>query len=160
MEISQLIKTLSKYDVHYLLCGGLAVIIYGVPRMTTDIDLVLSFNENNLDKFDRALKELGYQNRIPVPLKSLADSKERTEVVKTKNLIAYSYFSNTGAMTVDVLLDMPVAFDDLWARKEIRSQGAYEVYMVSFDDLILLKTYSNRDQDKEDISLLKKLRGI
>jgi len=49
MEYLQLFKKLSEEQVRYLICGGLAVNIYGIPRMTADIDLLLDFTDVLMD---------------------------------------------------------------------------------------------------------------
>ena len=43
MEYLELFSKLEQFKVRYLICGGLAVNIYVIPRMTADIDLLLDF---------------------------------------------------------------------------------------------------------------------
>jgi len=45
MEYLKLFEQLQQHDIRYMLCGGLAVNVYGIPRMTADIDIVLDFEE-------------------------------------------------------------------------------------------------------------------
>jgi hypothetical protein len=54
MEIKKIFDVLNQYNVKYLVCGGLAVNIYGIPRMTADIDLLLDFEESNVLNFENA----------------------------------------------------------------------------------------------------------
>ena len=51
MEYLELFSKLEQFKVRYLICGGLAVNIYGIPRMTADIDLLLDFTEKNVTDF-------------------------------------------------------------------------------------------------------------
>lgn len=159
MEYQRLFSTLAAHNVRYLLCGGLAVNIYGVPRMTADIDLLLDFTEENLDAFGCVMKELQYEPIIPLPLIVLANSNERLRLVKEKNLIAYS-FSNrqSGHMSLDVLVKYPIDFNDLWTRKEQRSADGYMINLISLEDLIILKEYAGRSQDKDDVLMLNRFR--
>ena len=60
-------------------------------------------------------------------------------------------------MSVDVLIDSPITFEDMWERKEVRKVQNAEMYLVSVQDLIDMKKYSNRAQDQSDILLLSKL---
>jgi hypothetical protein len=57
MEYELLFEALWKGKIRSLVCGGLAVNIYGVPRMTADIDLLLDFEPENLSRFEQILKE-------------------------------------------------------------------------------------------------------
>ena len=35
------VKTLNSYHIPYALCGGMAVVLHGYPRLTRDIDLLI-----------------------------------------------------------------------------------------------------------------------
>ena len=159
-ELQQLLSALDRQGVRYLLCGGLAVNIYGVSRSTADIDILLDFTEENVDKFLKLIFLLKYLNSIPLPFQNLIDAEARKKAVKEKNLIAYSFFSTLkGRMSLDVLIDVPVTFDDLWERRETRLYEGVPVQMVSVDDLIILKEYAGREQDLQDVILLSRLKN-
>lgn len=158
MEYLELFKKLEEKQVRYLICGGLAVNIYGIPRMTADIDLLLDLTEENIEKFENAVKFLMYQAQIPVSLKTFINKEERQNAIKDKNLIAYSYFnSRSNYMSLDVLIDVPIPFADMWNSKESRLVEGVSVNIVSIEQLIILKQYANRKQDQDDILLLSKL---
>jgi hypothetical protein len=65
MDYLQIFDLLPTHNVRYLLCGGLAVNIYGVPRMTADIDLILDFDEDNLKQFEICVVNALYQSQLP-----------------------------------------------------------------------------------------------
>jgi hypothetical protein len=158
MEYLRIFKTLQDFKVRYLLCGGLAVNLYGIPRMTADIDLLLDFEEKNLEIFENAIRKLNYEKRLPVPIKNFLNMDDRKKAIQEKNLVAYSYYSQvTGFMDLDVLLDVPMAFEQLWEKKEVRVADNTEIFMVSVKHLIELKEYANRIQDQNDVFLLSKL---
>ena len=78
----------------------------------------------------------------------LADENKRKMLVQERNLIAFSFYSTIYQfVTLDVLMDMPFSFSELWQRKQIRKTKITEVLLVSVEDLVALKTYSNREQD-------------
>ena len=60
-------------------------------------------------------------------------------------------------MSLDVLLDVPIPFEELWKAKEERAIDKFRVNLVSVQHLIELKKYANRKQDNEDVILLSKL---
>ena len=158
MKYIQLFQKLDQYQVRYLICGGLAVNIYGIPRMTADINLLIDFTDENIDKFENALKILMYQSTLPISIKTFVNIEERQKAIKDKNLIAYSYFNiQANYMNLDVLMDVPMAFGELWNEKESRMVNGTAVNLVSVEHLIELKKYANRKQDIDDVILLSKL---
>ena len=54
-----------RQKVDYLLVGGLAVNLYGIPRVTHDIDILISFERKNVEKLMEILKRLDYVPRVP-----------------------------------------------------------------------------------------------
>ena len=158
MEIKKIFDVLNANNVKYLVCGGLAVNIYGIPRMTADIDLLLDFDETNISNFENATKYLMFQSVIPIQINTFIKKEERLKAITEKKLIAYSYFNaNKGYMNLDVLLDTPIDFNILWQQKTQRMVGETVINLVSIEHLIQLKTYANRIQDQNDVLLLSKL---
>ena len=159
MEYTDLFKKLDESKVRYIICGGLAVNIYGIPRMTADIDLLLDFEKENIAKFEKVISSLNYKSVLPFTLSTLVDSAKRSELKKEKNLIAFSYYNSmSNLMSVDVLMEAPLSFDEMWKNKEIRNVEKIEVYLVSVEHLIEMKKYSGRIQDKQDIIHLTKYK--
>lgn len=157
---AKLFRELSQNKVRYLICGGLAVNVYGIPRTTADIDLLLDFEEKNILSFEKVVADQNYKPLLPISLNSLVDKSKREEIIRKKNLVAFSYYNAiANIMSVDVLIDVPLSFDEIWARKEIRNFGTDEIFFISLDDLISLKHYSNRVQDKQDIFFLSKIKN-
>ena len=156
IQLKEIFQSLYQHEVKYLLCGGVAVNLYGIPRMTADIDVLVEWNENNLTRFEKAIGEHGYKHNLFFELKTLLSKELRLNYIKEKNLIAYSYSSNTlQALSLDVLIDVPINFEDCWNRKEIKHYKKTPVYVLAVEDLIALKEYANREQDRSDIANLK-----
>ena len=64
-DFKELLNTLKKHKVRYLVVGGYAVMKYTEPRFTKDLDLWISIDEENSTAMFAALKEFG------APLKGL-----------------------------------------------------------------------------------------
>lgn len=157
VHLKEIFKSLHKHEVKYLLCGGVAVNLYGIPRMTADIDVLLEWTEDNLERFEKAVAEHGYKKNLFFALKTLLQNEIRLKYIKEKNLIAFSYSSDLlQALSLDVLVDVPIDFTDCWSRKETKHLKETPVYLLSVDDLIQLKEYANREQDRSDIVNLKR----
>jgi hypothetical protein len=50
------LDTLTREGVEYILIGGFAVILYGLPRTTQDIDIIVKPDKENITRLKNALK--------------------------------------------------------------------------------------------------------
>jgi hypothetical protein len=155
----ELFRSLHEHNVRYLLCGGLAMNLHGVPRMTMDIDLVLALDDTNVDAFIACANELDLKPQAPVPLDSLKDAAQRRSWVEHKHLIAFGLSGTPGTPTVDVLLKHSLDVDAALGRAVIRDVDGIPVPLASVDDMVALKQNTGRRQDEDDIEHLQRLRG-
>jgi len=56
-DVRDFLKLLAKYDVRYVIIGGVAVIYYGSVRLTGDIDFFYESSAENAAKMFSILKE-------------------------------------------------------------------------------------------------------
>ena len=125
--------------------------------MTADIDLLVDWNEANIENFETALSEHGYKSNLFFKLRSLIPANVRLQYFNEKNLIAYSYSSDLfRALSLDVLVRSNIEFGVCWERRETKYLQEIPVYLLSVEDLILMKEFAGREQDKSDIINLKK----
>ncbi len=160
MNFGLLFETLNKYDVRYVICGGLAVNLHGVPRMTADIDIILDMNQENLLHFEKCAASLNYLVSVSVKISDLSDELTKRRLIESKHLIALSYFNyDKNLLALDVVIDFPVPFTELWNNRTVKKEGAIEVNVVSIEHLIALKEFSNRAQDIQDVYYLSKIKN-
>jgi hypothetical protein len=161
IQLKEIFASLHRHDVKYLLCGGIAVNLYGIPRMTADIDVLIDWKEENVEQFEAALLEQGYKNNLFFRLKTLVSAQTRLIYFQEKNLIAYSYSSDLlKAISLDVLIQTNLDFESCWKHKETKYVQDIPVYVLNVKDLIAMKEYANREQDKVDIINLKRYYKI
>ncbi|MFZ8805475.1 MAG: nucleotidyltransferase, partial [Candidatus Calescibacterium sp.] len=56
--LKKIAKSLSKEGIEYMIIGGQAVLIYGEPRLTKDIDITLGINVDGLEKILEIVRKL------------------------------------------------------------------------------------------------------
>jgi hypothetical protein len=154
-----LFRCLHTYNVRYLLAGGLAMNLHGVPRMTMDVDLVLALDDANVDAFIQCARELGLKPQAPVPLESFRDAEQRRSWIEEKHLIAFALAGTPGTPTVDVLLKHPLDLEQAIERSLVQSVEDVPIRIASMDDMIALKQSTGRRQDHDDLEHLLRLKG-
>jgi len=57
--LKNVFASLNAHDVRYVVIGGIAAVLYGVPRATFDLDLLIEATPENAAKLLDALYEAG-----------------------------------------------------------------------------------------------------
>ena len=152
-----LFKALNAHNIDYLLVGGLAVNLHGVPRLTMDVDLVIALNADNIAKLEACAKSLNLRPSVPVMLADIADANKRAALFKEKHLIALSLISDKPEMpTVDIVIHHPLDFKKAYQNKVERDISGTPVMLASIEDMITMKKAAGRAQDLADIKHLER----
>ncbi|MCF8131447.1 MAG: nucleotidyltransferase [Deltaproteobacteria bacterium] len=155
----EIFRALEEHKVRYLLVGGLAMNLHGVPRMTMDIDFVVALDASNLEKFIDAAASLQLQPVLPIALSDLLDSAKRGHWARDRNMVAFALRPpEADGPTVDILIDPPIDIETALDRAVSRDLGSTRAVLASIEDMILLKQRTGRAQDKADIDHLRRLQ--
>lgn len=156
----EVFKALQEKRVNYLVVGGIAVALHGVPRFTADADFVLELIPENINKFIVAMKELGYKPKAPVDPSDFADAGKRAEWIKEKGLTVFSFWKEDDPLKlIDVFVSNPIDFKAMKREKLVKMAAGVEIPIPSVKHLIELKKIAGRPEDLRDIEFLEKLHG-
>lgn len=159
MYYFEILEGLYKSKVRYLIVGGLSVNLYGVPRVTQDIDIVIAMDRENVLKITSLLKELGYVPRLPVSPDDLANPDKVKDWIENKNLKAFSFYhKNENYKVIDIVLVHPLDFEKSFKNRTVKRAKDIDIYLASIDDVVKMKEFSGRTQDLSDIEMLNKVR--
>jgi len=151
-----LFKALNDAGVRYVVVGGLAVVLHGHARLTVDVDLVVDLGEDQALRAIDALVRLGLRPRVPVNPRDFADRSIREEWIRERGMQVFSMFDPSNPMrVVDLFVDHPVPFEELWSRSQELELRDTIVRVASIPDLIRLKRLAGRPQDLADIEQLE-----
>lgn len=154
----ELFQKLEAARIRYMLVGGLAMNLYGVPRSTMDVDIVLAMDHDNLRAFLDMAKQMSMKPVAPVTAGDLLNPAVRKSWVMDKNMVAFGLRPpDPSAPTVDVLIDPALDIEAALMRVKAQNVGGCRVFLASVEDLISLKEKTGRIQDRADIEHLKRL---
>ncbi len=161
MFYEDVLRALLKARVRFVLVGGVAVILHGVPRTTADLDLVAAPDRANLLRLVRVMRRLGFRPRAPVRAEDLADARKRSAWIRGKRMKAFTFWRDGRPLDeVDILLVSPVPYNELRLRAHVRHAGGLDLPVADPRDLIRMKRRTGRAQDASDIDALRRLEGI
>jgi len=160
MEIfsEKLFKELEKAGVKYLVVGGVACVLYGVVRLTRDVDLFVDLKQDNLEKFIEVMSKLGYKPRAPVDPMDFADENKRKEWMQGKNMLVFSFYHPIHGMElIDVFIYEPMKFAVASKDRKVFNAKGIRIPVISITNLKKLKRLSGRPQDLADAKALEEI---
>ncbi len=140
----ELYKSLKRNKVEYLIIGGVACGIYGSPRATKDLDIIIRPTLENAERLLCALKEARFGT---------------AHLTTAKKIIANEINIFQDYIRLDVLTKVKgFDFDTAWKNKKVKFLKSVKIQVSSIEDLIKSKIASGRLIDKEDIKILKNIK--
>lgn len=146
--LAQVSSDMKQRGIDYMVIGAVALMAYGYPRFTEDIDLVLT--SDGLESFHRELIGLGYVPAFPGARKRLRSTREGVSI----EVILAGEYPGDGK-------PKPVSFP-VPATASTEIDG---VRIVTLEKLVELKlasgmTAPDRLKDLADVQELIKVRGL
>jgi hypothetical protein len=126
--------------------GAQAVIAYGVPRLSADVDVTLDLVPDDPEAFARDMAAAGFALRVDDP-----DFVRRTRVMPFVHVAT--------AMPLDVVLAGSGLEEEFLDRARMTNLGVATVPLLHPEDLVIAKVLAGRPKDIEDARNLWRLRG-
>ena len=140
--LSKISVCLNRHNLPYMIIGGQAVLLYGEPRLTRDIDITLGVNIEHLNKLLAAVKELSLKV-IP---------KDKDSFVK-ETMVLPTIEEATGIRVDFIFAFTPYEIHAIKRVKKVIIMGQ-EVAFASPEDLIIHKIFAGRPRDMEDVRFI------
>jgi hypothetical protein len=144
-QFIEVFEAFDKYDVNYILIGGVAVIFQGLERLTRDIDIFVKMVPDNIVKLRRALHAVFNDTSIEeITLNDLNDYP----VIR---------YGTPSGFYIDIMsrLGEVATYENL--EFEIIEYQGIRIKVATPETLYKLKKDTIRDKDKIDAEFLKEL---
>ncbi len=140
-QLQDVFASFQNHQVKYVVIGGIAAVLHGVPRATFDLDILIEATPDNAQKLLDSLLEakLGTASLIS------ADELLATEITIFKDWVRIDVQTSTPGLN----------FGDAWQNREKMNYRGQEFYVASRNDLIASKRAAGRPVDLEDVRLLE-----
>jgi len=159
-HLRDILISLASAKVKFVVCGGVAVVLHGVERLTMDIDIAVSMDEDNIYALLTVMKNLGMTPRVPVSPEILLSAEKRRILTEQKNALVFTFIDiNNPYRQVDIFLNRDTLYDKLISDADKIQLGGYSIPVISINKLIEMKKEVNPPREK-DISDIKELLKI
>ena len=140
-NFSEFIALLNANAVEYLLVGGYAVIVYGYPRFTGDLDIWVRPSEENARKLLKVLQKFGFGS-VEIGIKDFTDEE---------SVVQFGY----PPVRIDVMTSIDgVTFDESFPKRVVKDVSGVQLNVIHLDDLKTNKRTTGRYKDLNDIEHL------
>ncbi|MCL5270919.1 MAG: hypothetical protein M1457_10320 [bacterium] len=140
-KLAGVFASLNENKVRYLVMGGIAAVLHGVPRATFDLDILIDPDPDNANRLLRALTQAGLATATLIDSKQLLDNE----------ITVFSDF-----VRIDVQTRTPgIHFADAWERRDEMCYGQTAFTVLSKKDTIASKRAAGRPVDLDDVRILE-----
>ncbi len=140
-RLQDVFKSFQQHDVKYVVIGGIASVLYGVPRATFDLDILIEATPENAERLLNALLDAGLGT---------------ASLTSVDDLLAHEITVFKDRVRLDVQTSTPgLSFEQGWDHRQRVSYQGQQFYVVSKEDLIRSKRAAGREVDLEDVRLLE-----
>ncbi len=157
-RLRALLQRLTERGIDFVIIGGVAVILQGSPRFTSDLDICYALEQENLDRMVAVLVELGARLRgVDEDLPFIPDGR----ALRHTRILTLT--TADGGLDLLVEPDGSPGYAALRRRADEVDLGGFGVRVASIDDLIAMKRAAGRPQDVvdlESLELARRRRGL
>lgn len=136
--LKKIATVLDESSLPYMVIGGQAVLLYGEPRLTRDIDITLGVNIEKLADLLKAIKKIGL---TPLP-ENINDFVNKTFVLPVKD--------DATDIRVDFVFSQTSYEKQAIDRAVMHKIDETGIAFASLEDMIIHKIFSGRPRDMED----------
>lgn len=143
--IKKTAQQLDRQKIPYMIIGGQAVLLYGRPRLTRDIDITLGIDTDKYESIEGVCKKLKLRILVENPKDFARDTKVLPAEEPNSKVRVDFIFSFTQYEAQAIKNAKQVLIND------------YQVKFASCEDIIIHKMVAGRTIDEEDVkSILTK----
>jgi predicted nucleotidyltransferase len=130
-------RAMSTRRMRWYVFGAQAVMAYGRPRLTADVDAAIDAPDVTAAEFAGWLADYGFELRFPI------DSRPDAKLIPLVH--------RATAMPLDLLIASSELQEEFLARARRIDLGGVEVPVVTAEDLVAMKILAGRRKDLEDV---------
>lgn len=142
--LADLGRAFDTLGISWYLFGAQAAIVYGVARLTADVDVTVRAPAMPTADWLATLTQHGFQGRF-----ADVDFIAHTRVLPVVHL--------TTGLPVDIVLAGPGLEDEFLERAVMRSIDGVQVPVIEMADLVVLKILASRPKDLDDVVALMRI---
>jgi hypothetical protein len=149
-----ILSTLCRHEVDYIVVGGVAAILEGAPVSTFDLDIMHRSTEENHGRLLAALDELNARYADP------SGRTIRPDRVKLETFRLHCLITDFGPLDILTEIAPDLGYDDVAGDTVLYRPAGLEVRVLSLEAVIRSKERADRDKDRATLPLLRRTLAL
>jgi uncharacterized nucleotidyltransferase DUF6036 len=160
LDASELAATLNRHQVDYVVIGGVALQAHGHVRTTQDLDVVVDWTPENMDRLAAALRDLGAELRgVDADLLGI-DLGAPEQLYDGGNFLLHTRHGDLDVLSVDETPGAPRSYEHLRERAIAVDVRGIRLLIAHPEHLIPMKTAASQFRDRPDAKRRQDLDDI
>lgn len=140
-RLQTVFESLQSHDVEYVVIGGIAAVLHGVPRATFDLGILIRPTLSNVNRLLDALRAVGFGT---------------ADLIDAAGILHNEITVFNDRVRIDVQTATPgIVFQEAWSRRETMEYGGQPFFVLCRADLIASKKATGQTRDLEDVRVLE-----
>ena len=148
-DFFKIFEVLAKYNVEYIIVGGVSAVLNGAPVTTYDLDIIHSREKDNLGRLMSALTELNTYYR------TRRDIKIVPEVDALSSPGHHLLVTDFGPLDILGTVGNGLDYNDIFKESNTMKAGEFHVRVQNLESLIFVKKEIGRDKDHLTLPILQ-----
>ena len=137
--LEQIAQGLDARRIPYMLIGGQAVLLYGEPRLTRDVDVTLGVGPDRLPEILEWVRDTRWRILVDSPAQFVAET------------LVLPCLQEESGIRVDLIFSFSTYERQAIQRSRLITVGKTSVRYASVEDLVIHKVVAGRARDLEDV---------
>lgn len=145
-EVIDALRSFNKFEVEYVVVGGIAVVAHGYDRTTGDLDWWVDNSKENIERLTKALLACNFEdNQVSLAMESYEKKGHLTFLLDKR-------------ISLNLVLDYSssISFSEALKKSLESNMFGVKLRVVDLGSLIDIKIRAGREQDLRDVLELKK----
>ena len=147
------LETFTQCEMPYVIVGGAALVLHGIPRSTLDVDIVIPAERETIIKVLKATSKIG----LRCQQSNLLSLIDKPDLVIGQWI---TFEDRAGRQLIDVFLEEVKQFKKLYRHSIKRKHQKMDFHIASLPDLEKMKKASGRPIDLADLALIREIKKI
>lgn len=150
LRFLDILRVLARYDVDFVVVGGVAAILEGAPISTFDVDVVYQRTEVNNARLAAALREINALYKDPAGRRIVPDTLKLATV--NRHLLR----TDLGPLDVLIQIGKDLTYEQLQGRSLEYEVADLRLKVLNLETVIESKEFADRDKDRAVLPILRR----